>query len=364
MNYKKILTILILTGLFATSCKKPEPVPPRGDYDGGYFVLNEGQFMHDNATLSFIKKDFSETEDSVFYKVNNENIGDIAQSLYDHGDKLYIVVNNSDKVLVTNRWTMEKSAVMTSYVKSPRYMTKIDDRYAALSNWGEVFDSNWTPVDDDFVAFVDTENDVVTDTLYVHLGAGKMLYQGGNLYVLIAGLGAANGGNEVAVIDPAARQVTGYITVGDRPADIVKDDNDQLWILCSGNPSWTGNETAASLVQINPATNQVETNAVIANGHPRFLTYIDGQFYTIIDTDLVKLTVNGNIVTAETVKDLAAEGIQTPYGMNYIDGKLFITDARDYQSAGKVYIFDAGNQFNKIGEFTTGFLPNSVLANE
>ncbi len=364
MKTKNILTFLLSIGIFITSCKKPKPVPPRGDYDGGYFVLNEGQFMHDNASISFLKKNFEETEDSVYYKVNNENIGDIAQSLYARGDKMYIVVNNSNKILVTKRWTMKKTAEMTAYVKSPRYMTKIDNRYAALSNWGEVFDSNWSPVDDDFVAFVDTDNDVITDTLHVHLGAGKMLYQGGNLYVLIAGLGANNGGNEVAVIDPAARQVTGYITVGDRPADIVKDDNDQLWVLCSGNPSWTGNETAATIYQINPATNQVESSAFIPGGHPQFLTYIDGNLYTIIDNVLVKLIVNGNTLQIETLKDLASAGIQTPYGMDYADEKLFITDARDYQSAGKVFIFDARNQFNKIGEFTTGFLPNSVLLNE
>ena len=361
MKIKKLALPALLIALTFASCKKPKPVPPRGDYDGGYLVLNEGQFMHDNASLSFLKKDFSEQEDSVYYKTNNENIGDVGQSLFAEGNKLYILVNNSNKIIVANRWKMEKLGEMASLIKSPRYMTKVSDGKAVVSNWGEVFDSNWQDVEDDFLAFVNTDSDVVTDTVHIDLGPGKMLYLNGNLYVLISGVSQSR--NKVAVVDPASESIRTYLTVGDRPSDIVKDNDDNLWVLSSGNAAWTGNETPSTISKINPATNQVEFTQVIASDkHPQFLFYANGQLYLIMDNKIKSLTATASSVSLSDVADISQD-VTTVYGVNVIDDKLFVTDAVDYQQPGKVVVYDLNNNFAKTGTFVTGYLPNGVLKN-
>ncbi len=355
--YAIILAILSL----ASRCKEPEPIPPRGDYDGGYLILNEGQFMHDNASVSFIKKDFSGTEDSIYYKVNNELLGDVAQSVFTTDDKAYFLINNSDRIIVAHRWKMKKKGIISSYIIKPRYMERISTRYAVVSNWGELFDANWQDVDDDFLAWVDLENDVVVDTLHVETGPERMLYHGGKLYVLVPGVNTSH--NKVLIIDPAGHSKIGEITVGDRPSAIVSDSHDNLWVLCSGNAAWTGNETAGKLIRINPVTdNVVESIDLGTTNHPRLMAIKDDNLYIIYGTGLYKISIQSPVFDASRMV-LDLNGIvQNPYGMKIIDDKLFIMDAVDYVSPGKVFVFDM-NTLNQIGEFRTGYLPNDVAQN-
>ena len=367
MNKKllqKIGTGMLAAVLLAGSCKEPEPIPPKGAYDGGYFVLNEGQFTHDNASLSFIKEDFSEREDSVYYKNNDQQpLGDVAQSMMANGDKLYILVNNSNKIIVADRWNMKREAEMVSHIRSPRYMVKVSDRYALVSNWGEVFDANWADVEDDYVAWVDMENDVVTDTLHTDLGPNQMVFVGGNVYVSISGVGMSR--NKVSVIDPAAKRHITDIQVGDRPADIIKDNNDNVWVVCSGNEAWTGNETAGHLVRIDPATNSVALDLNFqTTEHPRFMVYDsegDRLFY-IVNNQLYEMPVSATALPAQAFIDLSGD-VTVPYGLYYHDGYLFVTDAKDFASPGTVTVYDAGTG-QKVGSFDAGFLPNNVLYNK
>ncbi len=357
----KITTVFIVAGILFSSCKKPQPIPPKGDYENGYLILNEGQFMHDNATVSFVKKDFTGQEDSVYYKVNNELMGDVAQSLFANDDKAYFVINNSHKIVTTNRWTLEKKGIITSMIQSPRYMVKVSDRYAVVSNWGEIYDSNWQDVHDDFLAWVDLENDVVTDTLHVATGPNRMLFDSGKLYVLIPGVMTSN--NQVAVIDASGRTQIGSITVGDVPQAIVKKDG-YLWVLCSGNPSWSGNETDSQLVKIDPATDQVVSAYTISPiYHPRYMAAAGNYLYVLLDNKIYQISpANPDFNAWTEVLDLNGT-VQTPYGMKIIEDKLFITDALDYQSPGKVFVFDTDN-FSLIAELTAGYLPNDVVINQ
>ena len=355
------LSILMASAFLLSACKEPEPVPPKGEYEGGYFILNEGQFNHANATVSFTNADFSGLEDSVYYKVNGEQLGDVAQSMFFYDDKAYFVINNSHRIIVTDRWTMEKKGIMTSRIHSPRYMEQISDRFAIVSNWGEIYDANWQDVDDDFLAWVDLENDVVTDTMHIATGPDKMLFHGGKLYVLIPGVMTPN--NKIAVVDPSARQVMYYIEGGDIPTGIAIDDAERIWVICHGKEAWTGTETAGKLLAIDPVTDQILYELDLATDqHPSFLVYKHGDLYTIIQHKLHKISVSNPEVNASTaVLDLTGT-VMTPYGLSIINDKIFITDAGDYTSPGKVFVFDI-NDYHQITSFTAGYLPREVSLN-
>jgi len=349
----------VLAGaLLLGACRKPEPIPPRGEYDGGYFVLNEGQFMHANATVGFVTEDLSEYEDSVYYKVNREQLGDVAQSMFLNDDKAYIVVNNSHQVVVADRWDMTKLGIMRAFIRSPRYMVKVNDRLAVLSNWGEVIGSNGGDVADDYLAFVDLENDVVTDTLHIDVGPEKMVYTGGKLYVLIKGV--MSPGRKVAVVDPSAKEILHYIELStERPADIAVDDEGYIWVITSGT-AW-GNPTPGGIYKINPATDQVEYEEVFSfDFHPRFLEYSDGYLYYLANNTVFKFSASD---PSNTVYTLDLYGmVDYPYGMDIHDNNLFITDATDFSSPGKVIVADK-ESLDIRTEFTAGLLPNGVYPN-
>ncbi len=362
-HFKKLLLAAGTVALLAGRCKPTEPIPPKGDYDGGYFVLNEGQFMHENASVSFLSEDLQQVENNVYANVNdNQTLGDIAQSMFVNGDKIYFLINNSNRVVVAGRWDMKRKGEMVSYIQAPRYMVKISNRYAVMSNWGEVFDSNWNDVEDDYLAWVDLENDVVTDTLHVDLGPNQMVYQGGKLYVGIAGVSQSR--NKVLVIDPAAKQVTGTITTGDRPQFLAKDGDGHIWVLSTGNAAWTGNETGGKLQIIDPSTDTaVKEFDFQTNQHPEYLAYNadNHQMYFTLDGKVYAMSFNDNTLPVTPVIDLSGD-VTTPYGLYYHDGKLFVTDAADYQTAGKTVVYDTQN-YHKITELNVGLLPNSVRFN-
>ncbi len=345
--------------LFA--CKNPEPIPPKGDYEGGYIVINEGQFQHDNASISFISEDFSSVEDSVFYKVNNELLGDVAQSQFFNNDKAYFVMNNSHRVVITNRWTMKKIGLITSRIHSPRYMEKISNRFAVISNWGEIYDANWQDVNDDFLAWVNLDNDVVTDTLHIATGPDKMLFIGGKLYVLIPGVMTLN--NKIAIVDPFNRHIMRYMEVGDVPAAIVSDGNEKIWIACKGKEAWTGNETGGKLIQIDPVTDDIIFRMDLnTTQHPYFLNHKNNYLYLLVQHKLYKFSVNSPAVDASTeILDLS-NSVITPYGMAIIEDKLFITDAGNFMEPGKVYVFDL-ETMQQIAIVRAGYLPREIAPN-
>ncbi|MDZ7615126.1 MAG: hypothetical protein U5K51_16615 [Flavobacteriaceae bacterium] len=92
----------------------------------------------------------------VFKTENNADLGNIVQSMHLAGDKAYIVVNNSNKVVVADRNTMKTITEMKGInVESPRYFVSHNGK-GFLSNWGDPNNPS-----DDFISVVDLNSDQI-----------------------------------------------------------------------------------------------------------------------------------------------------------------------------------------------------------
>src|SRR5690606_6997354 len=99
MSHKYIVFLLFIFLTFL-SCKDEEIIPPIPELsEEGIFVLNEGNFTFGNGSLSYLDLNTEEIYNQIFFDVNGFPLGDVPQSMLEVGDVMYIVVNNSGKIV-------------------------------------------------------------------------------------------------------------------------------------------------------------------------------------------------------------------------------------------------------------------------
>jgi YVTN family beta-propeller protein len=255
-KYLKPFTLsftLAVQALLLSSCdQEPEQQQqPKGTYETGVFLVNEGGFGHGNGSISFYNRNTKTVEQDVFKKVNNRPTGDVLQDLFVHNEKAYIVANNSAKVEVADANTFASLGTVEG-LAMPRY-------FAAVQNKGYV--SEWVGFSGNGrVSVIDLTTNTVTKTIAVGAMPEEVLLVNNKLYV------ANSGGNTLTVINTSTDAVEATVPVGDGPNSLAVDANNKLWVLCGGDKVWLPDfsdidaaaSTVGSLVRVNPASNAVE----------------------------------------------------------------------------------------------------------
>lgn len=323
-------------------------------FENGILVLHEGNFGAGNSSVSFVSNDFTTVENGIFKSVNEVDAwGDTAQSMTFNGDMAYIVVNNSQKIEVVDRYTFESVATIggpgESEFLNPRNMVIVNGK-GYVSNWGDGFNP-----DDDFIAVVDLENHTVESSIPVAEGPEDILANGNTIYV--AHQGGFGQNNIVSVIDAMSNTVTSTITVADRP-NSMQLLNDELWVLSGGNPAWTGNETPGQLDKVNTTSNTVETTLTFAQTeHPGFLSLNGDNLYYYLSGSIFSMSLTDTALpTAADITNLNF------YDMSVKDGRLFGVDAKDFVSNGSLEVYDLGNNTLLTSE-EVSIIPTAVYFN-
>ena len=354
MNLKKIGILLTLSGLFLTACTNDDDVSiPLGAYDNGVLILNQGNFGQGNSSISFWSNDFSTFEFNAFGSVNPSiPLGDTAQDLGFYGDKAYIVVNLSNTIQVVNRYTLEHLTTISVGLSNPRYIAFANGN-AYVTNWGD-----GTNPDDDYVAVVNLSSNTITTSIPVVEGPERILEYNNKLYV--AHIGGFGFGNSISVIQPN-NNIVSSILVEDVPNSMVVVNND-LYVLCGGKPSWSESETSGSLVQVNLSTNTV-TSALpfLVENHPSNLVLHDNKFYFTVNSDVFTKTIEENTIPLTPIFSTSPQGVYGVYSFAIANNKIYVGDAADYNSNGKVYIYSLTGTLEH--QQTVGVIPGGFYFN-
>ncbi len=318
------LAFLALLITIITSCEsaddnmvQPQSVP-LGAYENGIIVNGEGGFNNGNAYVSYISNDLSVTENTIFNNVNNEPLGDLSQSITLAGELAYIVVNNSKKIEVVNRYSFESVATIDSDLVNPRHIA-ISNEKGYVTDWGDGTDAT-----DDYIAVLNLETYTVEATIPVGEGPEQILEKNGKLYV--SQKGGYNINNKITVIDTSDNSIS-TIAINDVPDEMFFDNNGNLVVLCEGeNKYWETppSETDASITKINLNDNSVSSNLVFTTGeHPNLMTYENGTIYYVLNNKLYSFQDTNTSLPASSILNL---GDKT-YGLSIKENRIYATNA-------------------------------------
>ncbi len=350
MRKFRITSLLVTAVLLFASCSSDDtPQPgPQGDYVNGYFVTNEGPFNNGTGTITFVGDD-GNLNQHIFKTVNNEDLGNVVQSMYIAKDNAYIIVNNSNKIVVANRYTFKKLGVITEDIRNPRYMVA-QNGVGYISNWGDALDPT-----DDFIAVINLNNNKVVRTIPVGEGPEKMLVIKDKLFVNLKG--GWNHNDKVAMIDLLSDEVKEEISVGDMPNSIVDDGKGNVLVL-SGGITWpAASESAGKLVKFSSATGSVISEYEFEkNEHPNFLNMDNGKLYYNLNGKVYVTNNSAILQPGDEVNGI--DGFF--YSMTIYGGDLYATDAKDFASEGELKVFNIAGG-NLVETYTTGIIPGSVV---
>lgn len=351
MKIKNFTIAVLASTLFLGSCTNDtNEEKSLGAYDNGFFIINEGGFGKANAEISFISNDLVTQQNSIYSAINQGKLlGDTAQDFNANGEFGYIVMNGSNTIQVVNRYSFKSIATIDKDLKNPRYIVFANGK-GYVTNWGDGSDAT-----DDYIAVVNLASNTIESKIPVAEGPEKLTVYNGKLYV--AHLGGFGSGKTVSVVDVLTSKVTATISVGDKPASI-EENQGVIYVLCSGKASWTGNETAGKLQKINPATNAVTaTLDFVLASHPGQMDIENNKLYF---TQAKNVFVMNTSDTVLPLKALFATSFNV-YGFAVHNNSVYLADAVDYSSNGKVAIYDANGVLKNNS--TVGVTPNGFYFN-
>jgi hypothetical protein len=350
MNFKKTVFLVAISGFLFASCESDNlpALDPKGVYENGLLIANEGAFSGGTGTVNFISDDYLTEESEIFNQVNGESIGTILQSIGFNNDDAYLIANVGNKITVADRFTMEKITEITGDLNNPRYIAFANGK-GYVTNWGEGSDTT-----DDFIAVIDLTTNTISSVIAVTEGPEQIIANGNMLYV--SHKGGWGSGNSVTLINSITDTVEKSILVGNVPDEMIIDNSGNLLVSCEGS-AWSTPELLGSLVTINTNSNTVSSTLDYTPGfHPNNLVFSNSNIYISTSSDVYKMDESASEIPATSIISAIVNG------MSVNNDKIYITDLKDYVTNGTLKIFDAST-YVELREFTVGLIPGKIYFN-
>ena len=330
----------------------PDPVKiagPAFNGSAGVYILNEGNFMYENSSLSFYDYKKKEVYNHIFLTANKIPLGDVAQSITFYRDKGFIVINNSAKIYCINPDDATIAGKITGF-ESPRHILILDDRKAYVSDMyaRKIFIAD--PSEMVITGSIDTDNH---SGLYYQHSAEQMVRAGEKIFAACWSFD-----NTILVIDLHSDRVTDSVTVARQPNSMVVDGNDDLWVLSDGgfDGSSYGVEIP-ELVRINTLTHSIEKvfRFLSQDLSPDNLCInISRDTLYFLNRGVYKMSIYAESLPGEPVIEEKGRQFYS-LGIDPYSSDIYVADALDYQQEGVIYRYSAALLL--VHSFRVGIIP-------
>lgn len=332
----------------------------------GFYLLNEGNMGSNKSTLDYFDYNTGKYQRNIYAAINPnvpKELGDVGNDIAIYGDKLYAIVNASNKVEVMNARTARRIAQIN--IPNCRYI-KFDKGFAYVTSYAGPIEVNPNYTQKGYVAKVDTATLAVIDKCIVGFQPDNLEITNGKIYVANSGgyMGASNSEKyerTVSVIDIATFKEDRRIDVAYNLHHIKADKRGDLWVTSRGDYK----RLPSRLYFIDKNQQKVTDTVPI----PVSNYYLDGDSLYIYSTEWSYITYSNvitygivntrthEIVSRSFITDGTDREIEIPYGImvHPITKDIYVTDAGNYVSPGMLYCFT--KEGKKKWSVRTGDIP-------
>ena len=372
---RPLLLLAALVLLALAGCRTIEPVTPSqptdvgGDDAGdiaGFFLLNEGNMGSNKCTLDYYDYASGIYHKNIYAERNPgvvQELGDVGNDLQIYGNRLYAVVNCSNLVEVMDVSTARHIGQVS--VPNCRYIV-FKNQYAYVSSYAG-------PVEIDpnsrlgYVAKIDTATLRVVDTCVVGYQPEEMVVTGGKLYVANSGgYRVPDYDNTISVIDLATFKEIKKIEVAPNLHRMELDAYGNIWVSSRGDyyeipPTTyivsTLTDSVVECMELLACTEMTRCgdSLFVYSNAWSYITQTSDVNYAVVDVK------TRQVLTRRFISDGTDAQFQNPYGLavNPNTHEIFLTDARDYITPGKVYCYSPEGRLKWSAN--TGDIPSRIV---
>ncbi len=356
-SFSKMIVIAITATLIFSSCKKEpddndpviKPEPPKST---AVYVLNQGSFSGNNASVTMYDIDTKVVTPDVFKAVNERELGDTGADLFIYGSKGYIITNVSSQLEVVNATTFQS-------IKQISF--KIDgapQQPSAITGHGSYI---YVAAYDGTVTVIDTATFSTVKVINVGLNPDALLTAHGKIWVSNSGgLNFPNYDNTVSVIDPVTLSEVDKIVVGTNPYTLQADAYGDTYVITRGN--YGDEKMRLRIIDADSKTvkhtfEDFEAYSFTIKGDTAYVYHHD----YILSKSIIMLI---NVKTEEMItSNFITDGteFEAVYGIavDPTSNDVYICEARgSFQNQGKVHCF--GNNGKLKHTFDAGINPVAV----
>ncbi|MET3036322.1 hypothetical protein ABXT08_09485 [Chryseobacterium sp. NRRL B-14859] len=346
MKLTKLLTVLFaFVLLFNISCSSDSneiEIPPI-TYQNGYFIPNEGNFNSNGANVMFLTRDLTLKQDDIYgfnnkTGNNNEILGDVLQTIAINEKYAYLVINNSNKIVVVDRITFKKVAVITEQLNNPRGI-------AFANGFIYVSNTNFTTGKYSVTKYKISDFSFVSKIDFTEV-ADRIVEAGGNVFVQNASSGF---GNKITYINTSNDAKTEIPIPNGQIGRTVSYNSDVYTI------SGTSTDSYIYKISSTGAVSPVITLTGIANGTN--LQVDNGKFYFSSGNKIYTTSVTTPTVPANSLITVAdnSPSYFVLYGFSVVDGRIFTSNVKEFKANSEMTVYSAASGA-KISSFNTGGL--------
>ncbi|WP_100076986.1 hypothetical protein [Chryseobacterium camelliae] len=339
--------IFAFTILFAVSCSSDDEITQEIYYGNGFLLTNEGNFGKPNADVTFVSSDLSLKQDNLFSSNNGgSNLGDVLQTIVFNGENAYLVLNNTNKIQIVNRYNFKSTGEITNQINQPRYMAFANNNIYVTNDkyGGEKYVSIYKAADLSFVKKISFSS---TDA------AERVVAAGNNIFVQNASYGY---GNKITYINTSTNDVQATINLPNGNINKIISDNQNVYAIAAGTSD-------SYIYQISASGSITKTITLTGVSSATNLEIEKGKFYFTSGNNVYTMDMNATAAPTSPLFTVAnsVDQYSNLYGFNVVDGKIFTSDANGFTQDSKISVYNISGSLIKTftaGKATNGFYKN------